>query len=137
MTKTVWSSLGPSRASQGGPLRQARALLIFGAMKRQAARIDRNQERIVQALRLVGARVGFWGMDGAPDLVVAYRGRVYLVEVKAPLGPRGGGGGTLTAAQDHFHQRWAGYLHIVHGVEDALALLGILGEGHGLHAVKV
>lgn len=51
---------------------------------RRAAKIDRNQPEIVKALRAVGAKVmpmHFVG-SGFPDLLVNYRGRLVLLEVK-------------------------------------------------------
>lgn len=51
---------------------------------RRAAKIDRNQPEIVKALRAVGAKVmpmHFVG-NGFPDLLVNYRGKLVLLEVK-------------------------------------------------------
>jgi hypothetical protein len=95
---------------------------------RYAARVDPGQAAIVEALRSAGALIGFWGTAGAADLVCAYRGRVFLLEVKEPLGPAGGSsrrGQHLTPAQERWHQRWRAYVTIVRSVEDALEAVGL------------
>lgn len=56
---------------------------------------------------------------GFPDLVVGYKGRTYLLEVK---GPRG----RLGASQDVFRGRWrGGPLLVVRTRAEALEALGI------------
>ena len=51
---------------------------------RKAARIDRNQPEIVDALRKRGASVALLhtAHDGIPDLLVGYKGKNFLLEVK-------------------------------------------------------
>ena len=85
--------------------------------------MDPNQAEIVAALRKVGARVAFWGTDGAPDLCVGFASRVYLLEVKSPLGRRGGSSGPgqrLNDLQLRFHRVWAGYVDVVRTPTEAL-----------------
>lgn len=55
---------------------------------RKHGRIDRNHVEIVGALRQVGAFVQSLASigNGCPDLLVAYHGRTFLVEVKADKG---------------------------------------------------
>jgi len=66
---------------------------------KRAARRDDNEELIVSTLRAAGASVTVIGMgDGVPDLLCGFRGTTYLLEVKAPLGPRGGNRGRSTGA---------------------------------------
>lgn len=94
---------------------------------RYAARIDPGQPAIVEALRTAGALVASWGTDGAPDLVVAYHEMIYLLEVKEPLGAKGGSskrGQHLTEHQERWHQRWRAYVSVVRSVEEALAAIG-------------
>lgn len=52
----------------------------------QARKRDANERPIVDALRKVGALVIRISEKGAPDLLVLYRQRVFLIEVKAPKG---------------------------------------------------
>ncbi len=51
---------------------------------RRRARVDSNQALIVETLRGVGAKVEFLAPlgRGVPDLLVAFRGKWYVVEVK-------------------------------------------------------
>jgi hypothetical protein len=96
---------------------------------RRAANRDKGERLIVSALRSSGASVAFWGEDGAPDLVVGHQGRVFLLEVKAPLGPRGGSrsadGQHLNQKQERWHAAWKGHVAVVRSVTDALAAVGI------------
>lgn len=86
---------------------------------RHAARVDKNQEEIVSALRLVGAYVWIIGLP--VDLLVGYKGQTFLVEVKN--GPRK----RLTALQDDFFKNWGGgTLARIDGSEAALRMIGVL-----------
>ncbi len=92
---------------------------------RRAARTDENQTDIVKALRaLCGpdaveslAAVG----KGVPDLLVGFQGRNILLEVKRPLGPRGGKDGRkLTPDQVIWHANWRGQVAVVRSVDEAV-----------------
>lgn len=86
---------------------------------RYAARVDRNQQEIVQALRDAGCYV--WVIGLPVDLLVGYNGRTYLVEVKD--GPKK----VLTRLQQDFFGNWiGGSLHRIDGPEDALRMIGML-----------
>jgi len=86
---------------------------------RHAARVDKNQEEIVSALRAAGAYVWIIGLP--VDLLVGYKGHTFLVEVKD--GPRK----RLTALQDDFFKNWAGStLARIDGSEAALRMIGVL-----------
>jgi hypothetical protein len=52
--------------------------------------------------------------SGFPDLVCGYRGRTWLLEVKA-------WGGSLTPDQERFHGSFRGELYVVRDVDEALA----------------
>ena len=68
---------------------------------------DANEPDIVLALEQVGATVV--RMDDPCDLLVGFRGRNYLFEVKLPPGPRGGQSHSeLTQAQVVFVAWWRG-----------------------------
>jgi len=70
---------------------------------RRVAKVDRNQPEVVDGFRARGARVLHLHQvgSGCPDLLVAYRGRFGLVEVKRP-------GESLNAVQCVFHAEWGG-----------------------------
>lgn len=92
---------------------------------RRAAKVDGNQEAIVQALRDVGARVAITSGagNGFPDLVVAFRGRVFPLEIKdgsLPPSER-----RLTPAQKAFHAEWAGYCWLANSTDEALLIIGV------------
>lgn len=86
---------------------------------RYAARVDKNQEQIVATLRAAGAYVWIIGLP--VDLLVGYKGKTFLVEVKD--GPRK----RLTALQDDFFKNWSGStLTRIDGSEAALRMIGVL-----------
>ena len=76
---------------------------------------DKNQQEIMDALRKIGASVSSLHTVGCgiPDLLVGYRGKNYLIEVKADKGK-------LTPAQIEFHGAWRGEIHIVRTAEEAI-----------------
>lgn len=89
---------------------------------RQAARRDANEKQIIDALRRCGAYVKAINDDGTFDLLVAYRNRTLLLEVKDGAKPPSAR--KLTDAEQKFHDEWPNdNLHIVTSVDDALALL--------------
>lgn len=105
---------------------------------KRAARRDANEPAIVEALRAAGASVEIIGEgEGRPDLMVGYRGNTFHLEVKNPLGPRGGksgggasrpgqgGDGVLTEAQRDWWAAWKGAPPvIVRTPAEALAAIG-------------
>lgn len=92
---------------------------------RRAARIDSTHGAIVDALRNAGcsvqslARVG----DGAPDLLVGFRGCNWLLEVKRDDGPPSIR--KLNPEQVDWHRTWRGMVAVVHTPEEALAVVGL------------
>jgi len=85
-------------------------------LKRYAAKRDGNEREIIATLQKCGAQVCALSLAGMPDLLVAYRGCVYLVEVKQPKR-------TLNAAQRR--KALLGWPVItVHSVLEALAFIG-------------
>lgn len=80
-------------------------------------RKDANEAEIVKGLRDAGATVSDWGDDGCPDLVVGFRGRNYLMEVKMP-------GKTLNPKQQKWHTSWNGDSHVVENLDMALWIIG-------------
>ena len=85
---------------------------------RRAAKVDVGQAAIVEALRGIGCTVQSLAAvgSGCPDLVVGFRGRNLLLEVKAPPGPRGGkskDGQALGVAQVRWALAWRGQSAVV------------------------
>jgi hypothetical protein len=90
---------------------------------------DRNEPEIVQALEDVGAAVQRLGEAGVPDLLVSFRGEMWLLEVKNPEAKGGAryntGGSALTSTQAKWWARWRGKQPvIVQTVDEALAAIG-------------
>lgn len=92
--------------------------------RRRAARIDKNQPRIVEGLRRVGATVvpTHAQHDGFPDLVVGFRGVNYLMEIKDPDKPPSKR--KLTPDQVEFFDSWQGQVAKVETLKDAYQLIG-------------
>lgn len=90
---------------------------------RKAAKTDRNQAEVVDALRQVGASVQSLAATGkgCPDLLVGYRGINYLMEVKD--GDKVPSARELTIDQKHWHSLWRGSVYVVKSVDEALKIL--------------
>jgi hypothetical protein len=102
-----------------------RAALMGG----RGARLDENHHEIVDALRAVGADVLSTADlgKGVPDLVVAFRGTVYLIEIKNPKSCYGRGG--LNKLQRKWAATWTGAMvHVVKSIDEALHVIGIPGS---------
>lgn len=94
----------------------------FGGRKHANQR-DANEPEIVEGLRAIGATV--CPLNVPCDLLVGYRSLNYLLEVKLPLGPRGGhGGSVLTDDQREFAQTWRGQFNVVRSLHEALEIIG-------------
>ena len=94
---------------------------------RRAAKVDANQEQIVQALRAAGAVVQTLAAvgKGVPDLLVGYQGKTLLLEVKDANKPPSER--KLTEDQIKWHGAWrGGPLAVVDGPEAALRMLGAI-----------
>jgi len=86
---------------------------------RYAARVDKNQADIVEALRKAGAYVWIIGLP--VDLLCGFRGHTWLVEIKRDSKAR------LTALQADFFENWSGStLARIDGPEAALRMIGVL-----------
>ena len=86
---------------------------------RRAARVDANQDQVIIALRAAGAYVLIIGLP--VDLLVGYKGRTMLMEVKT--GPKK----PLTALQQALFANWTGCtLARVDGPESALSALRVI-----------
>ena len=91
---------------------------------RRAAKVDKNQNDVVQALEAIGATVTLLSQvgEGCPDLLVGFRGTNHLIEVKdgdlAPSARR------LTPPQKKWHAEWKGKACVANSVADALLIVG-------------
>lgn len=96
-------------------------------VRRTAAKRDKNEPDIVRALKSIGAVVVKVSEKGAPDLIVGYLGKTYLLEVKRE------DGGKLTEAQDAWMKVWrGGPVPIVRNAEDAVRALGLVVGPNGM-----
>jgi hypothetical protein len=85
-----------------------------------ARRADGNQPEIVKALRDAGCSVVCTHTigQGVPDLIVDWRGKTCLIEIKDPaqdLNKR-----KLTPAQKEFHAAWTGPIYVCETPEFAV-----------------
>jgi hypothetical protein len=85
-------------------------------LKRYAAKRDTNEREIVATLERCGCQVQPLSLSGMPDLLIAFRHRLYLVEIKTPHGK-------LTNAQQRKQlQGWP--VVVVRSVFEALRFIG-------------
>jgi Holliday junction resolvase len=86
---------------------------------RRAAKVDMTQDQIVSALRAAGATVQSLAQvgKGCPDLLVARRGEMYLIECKT-------GKAKPNELQQKWHIEWNAPVFVVYGAEDALKAIG-------------
>ena len=87
-----------------------------------AKRVDANQPEIVAALRKCGATVQHLHElgKGCPDIVVGFRGRNYLLEIKSS------GTAKMTPLEAWWHDGWKGQVARVDTVDEALAAVGAI-----------
>lgn len=87
---------------------------------RRAAKTDNNQAELVKGLRKIGAKVfpTHTVGKGFPDLVVAFGGHNWLVEVKDPEKPPSGR--KLTKDEATFFDLWTAPVFVIHTVEEFL-----------------
>jgi len=86
---------------------------------RLRGRVDKAQNEIVIALRGVGAKVAITSNlgNGFPDLLVKFRGTLYLLEVKSK-------GGRLTEQEREFYDDWQEVTTVVYNSDEALRAVG-------------
>lgn len=85
-------------------------------MRNYGAKRDENEVEIVNALRAIGASVAHLSSKGIPDLLVCFKNKLYLMEVKRDKGK-------LTPEQIKFHESWKGDIHIVRTAQEAIEIL--------------
>jgi hypothetical protein len=93
-----------------------------------ARRVDANQRAIVAALRDVGASVEHLHTlgEGAPDLLVGFRGVNTLLEVKD--GSKPPSRRRLTPDEATWHAAWRGQVTVVETIDEALAAIGAVPQ---------
>lgn len=92
----------------------------MSAHRGSPAKKDANQPEIVEALEKIGCSVldlsGVGG--GCPDLLVSFRGRLLLMEVKNPKAR-----GKLNERQKKWHSDWRGDVRVVNSVGEAIHVI--------------
>ena len=79
-------------------------------------RRDANESAIIDALLWSGATVEKLNIKGAPDLLVGYNEKNYLIEVK-------NGKAKLNKNQKEWHEDWHGKAYVVRTPEEAIMIL--------------
>lgn len=92
-------------------------------MHRSIRRVDGNQNSIAVALRKLGASVEIISSlgRGCPDLLVGYRNKNFLMEIKNPGLPPSQR--ALTSDEKCWHFRWRGQKAVVETIDQAIALI--------------
>src|SRR5574341_1685509 len=88
---------------------------------RTKAKVDGNHVAVVDALRAIGCSVQSLAAigNGCPDILVGYRGRNLLLEIKdGSLSPSRR---ALTPDQCRWHEHWRGDLRVVSDIEQAMS----------------
>ena len=80
---------------------------------RRAAKVDLNQQAIVDALRQIGCDVEVIGRP--VDLLCGYKGVNLLLECKNPKGKN-----SLAEGQKRFMATWRGQVRVVRAVDEAI-----------------
>ena len=96
---------------------------------RRAARRDANHAEVRDGLRAAGCKVLDLGAvgKGCPDLLVGFRGRLRLLEVKD--GSKPPSARELTPDEQAFFREWGDGarlpVHVVRSLDDALVAIGL------------
>lgn len=94
-----------------------------GVFTMRARKVDANQSEIVLALRQMGCSVSVTSSLGHdfPDLVVGFRGKNYLLEIKD--GNKPPSHRKLRPGQQKFFHEWKGQVALVNSVTEAIDLV--------------
>lgn len=87
----------------------------------RAAKIDANQNEIVNALRKAGCSVQILSSvgKGCPDILVGFCGVNILMEIKDGNKPKSSQ--KLTPDQVDWHEKWEGQVVVVNSIDEALS----------------
>jgi Holliday junction resolvase len=90
---------------------------------RRAAKVDANQSNLVEFFRMMGCSVESLAAvgKGVPDLLIGYRGKNYLVEVKD--GAKAPSEQKLTRAQVEWHESWRGQKIVINSIDAAIEFI--------------
>jgi hypothetical protein len=85
-------------------------------------RADLNQAAIVRELRKIGASVLVLSQvgGGCPDILCAWHGTNYLIEIKSP-----GRAKKLTLPEAEFIDDWRGQVDVATSLDDVLKIIGV------------
>lgn len=93
---------------------------------RARGRVDSNQTAIVEGVRQIGGAVQSLAPlgNGVPDLLVAFRGAWYVIEVKD--GSKARSRRKLTADEMSWHERFGSHapVYVANSLADVLAIIG-------------
>lgn len=90
----------------------------------RAKRADRNQPELVEILRKIpGISVAHTHIvgDGFGDLVIGWKGKNFLIEVKDPKQPPSRR--KLTRDEKKFHEQWKGQIAVAETLEQILNII--------------
>jgi len=97
-------------------------------MARQFGRTDANQTEIVKDLRRsnLAASVAITSSlgNGFCDIVVGFRGRNYLIEIKDENKPPSKR--KLTEPEKEFHDAWRGQIDVAKNLDEVLVIIGAI-----------
>jgi hypothetical protein len=90
---------------------------------RIASRVDGNQAEIVKTLRAIGASIlHLHQLKNCFDILVGYRGRTHLMEIKDPAQPQSKR--RLTPGEAKFRDEWKGSpYHVVETADQAIRII--------------
>lgn len=91
----------------------------------RAKRVDDNQKQIVNQLRQLGATVRHLHMvgDGLPDIVVGYRKKNFLIEIKDFKKTKSQK--KLTEDEQEFFNTWKGQVDICETLDEIIKVVGL------------
>ena len=92
----------------------------MSARRNTPRKVDANQAEIVDALKSIGCLIADMSAVGRgfPDLLVSFRGKLLLLEVKNPKAR-----GKLNKLQQEWHEQWRGQAAVVYSIEEALQVV--------------
>lgn len=91
----------------------------------RAKRVDDNQKEIVKQLRQLGATVRHLHMvgDGLPDIIVGYRRKNFLIEIKDHKKRKSQR--KLTADEQEFFDTWKGQVDKCETLDEIIEVIGL------------
>ena len=89
----------------------------------RAKRTDFNQKQVVEGLRKFGMTIAVTSSlgSGFPDIVVGYKGKNWLFELKDP--EKSPSQKKLTPHEEEFKASWRGQYNVVETIEDVLKII--------------